>query len=62
MEHTKRMKDHVESLMKAKADRRKALARLSWPEKVRITVALQRMAYPIVKGRSRRACIWRLSD
>lgn len=56
------LKQQVDDLFKAKADRRKVLARLPWPEKVRITVAMQKMAYPIVKGRSKRACIWKLPE
>jgi len=56
------LKQQVDTIIKAKVDRRKSLARLPWPEKVRITVDMQKMAYPIVKSRSKRACVWKLES
>ena len=48
----------VRRLLKAKEERRRMLANLSYPEKVRIVVQMQKMTYPIVRHRNPRACIW----
>ena len=53
--------DHaVKLLFKAKAERRRVLARLSFPEKVRIVVKMQKMSYPLARKRTARACIWKI--
>ena len=48
----------IQALFEAKARRRKELAALPWPEKVRILVQMQRMIYPLVCDRDPRACVW----
>jgi len=52
----------VEKLFLAKIKRRHLLAAMSYPEKVRALVQLQRMAYPILKNRNKRACIWQIDN
>ncbi len=42
-----------------KALRRKELAALSWPEKVKIVIQMQKMIAPILKDRGIKAIIWR---
>ncbi|MBD3242262.1 MAG: hypothetical protein GF331_16840 [Chitinivibrionales bacterium] len=49
-------------LIKAKQERRRRLARLPYPEKVRILVKMQRMAYPLAATRNPRACVWKIID
>lgn len=48
----------VRAIFKAKADRRRDLARYPFEEKIRIVVRLQGIAAAIRKDRSRR--VWRL--
>jgi hypothetical protein len=50
----------MERIFKAKAERRRQLAALSWPEKVDILLRLQEMAWPLEKDRNPRARRWRL--
>ena len=50
----------LQLLLKAKADRRRKLVRLPYPEKVRIVVQMQKMSYPLARKRTSRACIWRI--
>jgi hypothetical protein len=45
----------------AKQERRHKLAALSFPEKVRIVVQLQRMVAPVLRARGRPARVWRLT-
>jgi len=53
--------DHaVKLLFQAKAERRRVLARLSFPEKVQIVVKMQKMSYPLTRKRTARACIWKI--
>jgi hypothetical protein len=52
----------VEKLFLAKNKRRLRLAAMSYPEKVRALVQLQRMAYPILKNRNKRECIWQIDN
>ncbi len=51
----------MDRVLKAKEERRRALARLPYAEKVRILVQLQRMAFPLAKKRNPRACVWRVT-
>jgi hypothetical protein len=48
------------AIFKAKADRRRQLARLPFEEKIRVVVRLQGIAAAIRKDRRRR--IWRLDE
>ena len=48
-------------VLRAKEKRRKVLAALPFADKVRIVVDLQRMAWPLVKDRDPRACVWDLA-
>lgn len=50
------------NLIAAKKERRKVLAALPFPEKVRAIVTLQKMIVPIVKKRNPRACVWQLDE
>ena len=52
----------IQKLFDAKARRRKELAALPWPEKVRILVRMQRMIYPLVRDRDPRACVWKIPE
>lgn len=50
----------LERAVKAKEERRLQLAHLPYAEKVRILVAMQRMAYPLASKRNPRACVWKI--
>jgi hypothetical protein len=50
----------IERILRAREDRRKKLAALPFPEKVKIVVRLQRMAAPVLEGRGRKVRVWRL--
>ncbi|HBF33605.1 TPA: hypothetical protein DDW35_03480 [Candidatus Sumerlaeota bacterium] len=50
----------IQHIFDAKEKRRKDLAALPIAEKVRMVVQMQRMAYPILKDRDPRACIWKI--
>jgi hypothetical protein len=50
----------VARLLAAKEARRRRLARLPFPEKVRAIVQLQRMAAPILRARGRPVQVWNL--
>lgn len=52
----------IEKIFKAKAARRKALARLPIEEKVKILIELQNMAAPLLRVRSRDVRIRELDD
>lgn len=52
----------LERALKAKEQRRKQLARLPYPEKVRILIQMQRMAAPLKANRDPRACVWRIAQ
>jgi hypothetical protein len=47
-------------LLGAKQARREALARLSFPEKVRAVIKLQEMAAPILRARGRQVRPWQI--
>jgi hypothetical protein len=47
-------------VLAAKAQRRRDLAALPWPEKVRMVVELQRMAAPILRARGQTVRVWQL--
>lgn len=52
----------LESILRSKEERRARLSRLSFPEKVRIVVQLQRMQAPILAARGRKARIWEIEE
>lgn len=58
METMERMNPELERLLAAKQNRRRKLAALPFPEKVRIVVQLQRMAAPILLARGRAVRVW----
>lgn len=53
-----RLAPEVERLVEAKQQRRLALAALSFPEKVRRVVELQKIAAPLWRQRGRKVRIW----
>ncbi len=48
----------IERLLGAKQERRRQLARLPFPEKVRIVVRLQEMAAPLLRARGKAVHVW----
>jgi hypothetical protein len=48
----------IQRLFDAKETRRRDLVRLSFPEKVRIVVELQKMAAPVYRARGRNVREW----
>ncbi|CAN5197892.1 hypothetical protein BH20VER2_BH20VER2_12060 [soil metagenome] len=52
--------DGVKRLFRAKAERRRSLAALPFPEKVAAVVKLQEMAAPILQARGRTVRPWRM--
>jgi hypothetical protein len=58
MEELDKIAPSVKALLDAKARRRVRLAQLPWPQKVKAVVQMQKMAYPLVKNRNKRACVW----
>ncbi len=50
----------VSGLLAAKAARRRMLAALPYPEKVRALVRLQQMAAPILRARGKNVRVWKL--
>jgi hypothetical protein len=53
-----RVQPEIQRLFDAKEARRRDLVRLSFPEKVRIVVELQRMAAPVYRARGRNVREW----
>ncbi len=58
MEGLDALTPEVKRLFSAKERRRRELASLPFPEKVRIVVQLQQMALPLFKGRGRNVRVW----
>jgi hypothetical protein len=56
------LKPEVAKLFAAKEARRRNLARLPFPEKVRAIVRLQEMAAPVLRARGRSVRVWTLDD
>ena len=52
----------IARLFTAKETRRRKLASLPYPDKVRIVVQLQQMAAPLLRARGRKVCIWPVDD
>jgi hypothetical protein len=62
MEAMDTLKPEIARLFAAKEARRRDLARLAFPEKVRVVVRLQEMAAPVLRARGRRVRVWTLDD
>lgn len=56
------LKPEIARLFVAKEARRRKLARLPFPEKVRAVVQLQAMVAPVLRGRGRTVRVWSLDD
>jgi len=52
----------INELFERKDRRRRLLAALPWPEKVRLLVRMQRMIVPLVRQRDPRARVWEIPD
>jgi hypothetical protein len=62
MEAMDTLKPEIAKLFAAKEARRRDLARLAFPEKVRLVVRLQEMAAPVLRARGRTVRVWMLDD
>lgn len=58
MEPVEFMNPEIARLISAKEERRRQLAKLSFPEKVKAVVRLQEMAAPILRRRGRDVRVW----
>jgi hypothetical protein len=56
------LRPEVARLLAAKEDRRRALAGLPFPDKVRAVVRLQRMVAPVLRARGRQVRVWDIQD
>jgi hypothetical protein len=54
------LKDEIARLFAAKEARRRRLAALPFPEKVRVVIQLQEMAVPVLRARGRKVRVWNL--
>jgi hypothetical protein len=52
----------IARLIAAKEKRRRELAALPFPEKVRIVVRMQKMVEPILRARGRPVRVWEIDD
>jgi hypothetical protein len=52
----------VARLLAAKEDRRRTLAGLPYPDKVRAVVRLQRMVAPVLRARGRQVRVWDIKE
>jgi len=52
----------IAGLFAAKEARRRKLAKLPFPEKVRAVVRLQRMVAPVLRARGRQVRVWNIED
>jgi hypothetical protein len=56
------LRPEVARLLAAKEDRRRTLAGLPFPDKVRAVVRLQRMVAPLLRARGRQVCVWNIDE
>lgn len=56
------LRPEIARLIAAKEQRRQKLATLSFPEKVRVVVKLQKMTAPVLRARGRPVRVWTLDD
>ena len=54
------LRPEVARLLAAKEDRRRTLAKLPFPDKVRAVVRLQRMVAPVLRARGRQVRVWNI--
>ncbi len=62
MEPMDRVNTNVAALIAAKQVRRRKLAGLPFPEKVRAVVRLQRMAAPLWRARGKKVHVWKIEQ
>jgi hypothetical protein len=62
MEAMDALRPEITKLFVAKETRRRKLARLPFPEKVRAVVRLQEMAAPVLRARGRTVHVWMLDE
>ena len=62
MERVDTLTPEIVRLLAAKESRRRQLAALPFPEKVRAVVRLQEMVAPILRARGRPVRVWRTVD
>lgn len=62
MEAMDNLNPEIARLFAAKEARRRRLARMPFPDKVRAVVQLQRMAAPLLRLRGRHARVWMLDE
>ena len=58
MEPLKGLKPEIAELFAAKETRRRALAALPFPEKVRLVLRSQKMAAPLFRARGKQVRVW----
>jgi len=56
------LRPEVARLLTAKEDRRRVLAGLPFPDKVRAVVRLQRMVAPVLRARGREVRVWNIEE
>lgn len=56
------LKPEIEELFRAKEARRRQLRALSFHDKVRAVVQMQRMAAPVLRARGKQVRIWQLDE
>jgi hypothetical protein len=54
--------DEMKRIIAAKEARRRELAALPWPEKIKIVVELQRRAAPILAARGIKLRVWEIEE
>jgi len=62
VEAVEALKPEIAKLFAAKEARRRELAKLPFPEKVRAVVRLQEMVAPVLRARGRTVRVWTLDD
>ena len=62
MEAMDNLKPEIARLIAAKDERRRKLAALPFPEKVRAVVRLQEMVIPVLRARGKKVRAWKLDD
>jgi hypothetical protein len=62
VEAVEALKPEIAKLFAAKEARRRELAKLPFPEKVRAVVRLQEMVAPLLRARGRTVRVWTLDD
>jgi hypothetical protein len=62
MNHMGPFKPEVARLLAAKEDRRRALAGLPYPDKVRAVVRLQQMVAPVLRARGQQVRVWNIEE